>query len=290
MKYKLIIVLLVGIFVLRSAEAGVATGIYDPFKKMEKVKFTYEHLWYYWQKPNPPEGNIYFQLKTVIKKGRTPIVTVEPWDIPAIGTRVGLLPDIAAGKYDPIVTDLATQIGLLGYPVVIRWGHECECIPDYPWSGRPPGEYIAAYRHVAWIFKKYAPTSLMFWSPVGNKGVEVYYPGTDVVDYIGFTVLEYPQVSVGWFGHPQSFEGWVREKYDRISQFNKPVIIPECGVYDTPANQKKWMQEAFASVDKFPLLQVVVYFNVKDHVTWKQADGKIKIPDWRISPSVFSTL
>jgi hypothetical protein len=43
MKYKLIIVLLVGIFVLRSAEAGVATGIYDPFKKMEKVKFTYEH-------------------------------------------------------------------------------------------------------------------------------------------------------------------------------------------------------------------------------------------------------
>lgn len=271
------------LLLLVTSARAVDIGAYDPFHKLDKVPLVYENIWYRWDTGT----RLRQQLKMVTAKNRTPILTIEPWEIKSIGSKDSLLPDIAAGKYDKVTTKIAETVKTLDSLVIIRWGHEAECVPTYSWSRRPPADYIAAFREVAAIFKRVAPQSLILWSPVGNKGCEVYYPGDDAVDFVGFTLFEFPSVSVGWMGHPMSFADWMDDKYPRVSGFNKPVIVAEVGIYDTPKNQKIWWKAAVASVDRFPLVRAMLYFNVKDTFSWAKWGGGTETPDWRISPAVF---
>ena len=176
-------------------------------------------------------------IKGAIAKGRIPLLTIEPWDIATIGTRDHLLHDIAVGGYDRITAAIAQEIDSLNYPVFIRRGHEMECVPTYPWSEKPAEDYIDPFREFAILFKKISPTSQIIWSPVGNNNCEKYYPGNDLVDYAGLTVFELPAASIGWFGHAMSFADWMNDKYPRVAQFNKPIIIADIGIADTPKNQ-----------------------------------------------------
>jgi endoglucanase len=127
----------------------------------------------------------------------------------------------------------------------------------------------------------------MVWCPVGNSGCERYYPGADVVDYTGYSLYELPAASTTWFGRGQSFAKWMNQKYPRFVGFNKPIIIAELGVCGTPAKQKVWMQEAFATVKNYTLVKVLVCFNAQDPVSWKQWGGA-GAPNWAINPAIFT--
>jgi beta-mannanase len=79
----------------------------------------------------------------------------------------------------------------------------------------------------------------------------------------------------------------MNQKYPRFVTFNKPIIITELGVWDTPVKQEAWMQAAFAAVPNYPLLKVLVYFNTQDLVSWKKWGG-VGAPSWFINPSIFT--
>ena len=289
---------------LKALPSTVDLNVYDNFHKLDTVRtIAYEHIWCEWDKYTP--GKLLPQLKEITAKGRIPLVTIEPYPIGLIGSAETLLPDIAAGKYDSVTSALAKEIKSLGSPVFVRWGPEMEYAIK-PWSVKAPADYIAAYRHFVAKFKKVSPTSSMVWSPVGEaplpvsvlhgsetnsgemtKSCEQYYPGGDVVDYAGFSLYEVPAVSIGWFGREQSFADWMNQKYPRFVAFNKPIIITELGVWDTPAKQEAWMQAAFAAVPNYPLLKVLVYFNTQDLVSWKKWGG-VGAPNWFINPSIFT--
>jgi beta-mannanase len=134
------------------------------------------------------------------------------------------LPNVLSGQWDAYITQWATGIGELGYPVFVRWGHEMN-IPSYSWGaqyafgangktkydvvadgcglkacyGDPnvydgPERYIAAYRHVHDLAAPNAPNIVWVWNP-NNRDWPLaqdaswnqynnYYPGDAYVDWI----------------------------------------------------------------------------------------------------------
>jgi beta-mannanase len=165
----------------------VDAGVYDQTHTFDRIhSLAYEVIWCDWKEYR--EGQLLPELKKVGLRGRTPIITIEPWNIPGIGTESTLLPDIAAGKYDSLIRKMSRETGSFRFTTCIRWGAEMEFTDDYPWARRPGSDYIAAFRHFATIFKQGCPTALMVWSPVGNEGCQAYYPGDDVVDYAGLSI------------------------------------------------------------------------------------------------------
>jgi hypothetical protein len=129
----------------------------------------------------------------------TPRVFVDAWQ-----------PSSAAYK---ATQDLAVKMGKWGKPAFIRFAHEMNG-SWYPWAEwsdknrnqrRDPDEdtgfyasdYRQAYRNMASLFRKYAPNVALVWCPnsglLGGARRDVFtpwYPGDDVVDWVGLDVYE----------------------------------------------------------------------------------------------------
>ena len=124
------------------------------------------------------------------------------------------------------------------------------------------------------------------WSPAGNERSEAFYPGDDVVDYIGLTILG----DEGWdqaFGlAPQSFADLLRPKYARVAPLGKPIVIAEVGVSGTPGRQREWLVTAARALSDFPLVRAMSYFNaVNVPNKWLPTE-----PDWRATPDAVAAL
>ncbi len=148
------------------------------------------------------------------QNGAAPILTMEPMMNPLQFARdwKEKSPAFEAAK------TFAQGVGNWKKPIFIRWAHEMNG-SWYPWAEwndknqnmqRDPGEdtgftaanYRAAYRNVAFMFRKYAPNAALVWCPnsglLGGARRDVFrpfYPGDDVVDWVGLDVYER-----GWSG------------------------------------------------------------------------------------------
>lgn len=163
------------------------------------------------------------QTFTALNEGNTPLITLEPR-----GQRDGnkLLSDIVAGVYDPKLQEISSVLGATRQPVYIRFAHEMELYDLYPWGGQDPDLFIAAYRHVVDYLRQHNASNVRWvWSPAGNVGAEAYYPGDDVVDVVGTTIL-YDQ---HWYGPYQPTFGELTYSRDWLKTLGKPVWIVEFG-------------------------------------------------------------
>src|SRR5581483_6673383 len=92
------------------------------------------------------------------------------------------------------------------------------------------------------------------WSPAGNSGAEAYYPGSDVVDFVGITILS----DAGWEragGYPQRpFQELLAAKYRLAETFDKPIIVAELGVSGTTEAQQAWLAQGMQALGQFPRL------------------------------------
>jgi hypothetical protein len=145
------------------------------------------------------------------------------------------LPDVLSGAWDAYMTQWATDIAALGYPVFVRWGHEMN-IPSYSWAGQHafgsngrtdadkvtepcgltgcygdpnqydgPERYIAAYRRVHDLVASIAPNIKWVWNPNGRNwplasvapwnDYSNYYPGDAYVDWVGVDAYNWGQLS-----------------------------------------------------------------------------------------------
>jgi cellulose synthase (UDP-forming) len=266
-----------------SARTPLDLGVYDATHAFDKSSLRYEQIWVSWADYTP--GKLLPKLQAIVAKGRTPILSIDPYAIKTVGSSSALLEDIVKGKYDAIINELATEIQSLGKPVIVRWGPEMERDIAKPWSAKPVTNFIAAYRHFVNTFRTNS-TALQMWSPIGNEGCTRYYPGADVVDIVGFSIYEIPACSIKWCGHPRSFAQWMDIKYPAMAQFGKPIIIAESGICDIPANQASWVHDALGDMYNYPLVTALIYYNAFDPVSWKPWGGPAKT-DWTINPTVF---
>jgi beta-mannanase len=135
-----------------------------------------------------------------------PHITWEPWT----GGTPYALDVIINGRWDSYIAGYANQAKFWSKPLFIRVGHEMNG-DWYPWGGKNnggsivngfgdstkpdgPERFISAFRHIRHVFDSVGVANVSWiWSPNNFSSTsdtwnspESYYPGDDVVDWIGF--------------------------------------------------------------------------------------------------------
>lgn len=255
----------------------IAIGAYDPHRQLIDLQLDVEH-WYVRQ---DSPGELVRALASA-RNQRTPLITIEPY--PSPGQTTPVLDVIVAGEKDQDLRQLA-QVLKASEPqiVLVRWGHEMELSGLYPWSANAPEIYRAAYRHVVAVFRREGVTNVRWvWSPAGHRQAADFYPGDDVVDYVGLTLLGDAAWDATTDLPPQSFAELLRPRYERVEVFNKPVMIAELGVSGGPIRQADWLADAARALPEFPRVTSIVYFFEKNPPASRTATQ----PEWRMPPEI----
>jgi hypothetical protein len=195
------------------------------------------------------------------ENGAAPILTLEPMQNPAQFAR-GWKEGTTAFE---ATKSLAQALGEWKKPVFVRWAHEMNG-SWYPWAEwtdknqnmqRDPGEetgftaadYRAAYRNVAALMRQYAPNVALVWCPnsglLGGARRDVFapfYPGDDVVDWVGLDVYER-----GWSGPGPGSKLWG-------GQFAHNLTHDMQDDSATPANESVDFYKTYAQAKKKPLM------------------------------------
>ena len=263
-------------------------GVYDPEAQCQQNStLGIEHLFISWATYRP--GDLLRQLDVIRSKGRRPFITIEPWSDRAITSLPSeLLRDVTEGKYNRRIQQVALEIAAFSAPVILSWGHEMENVTGrYPWASHNAALYQEAYRHFVSTCRLSANNIAYVWSPVGDKGLERYWPGEQYVDYVGLSVFEFPAFDQDYYHQAtRSFHDQMTEKYTRVVKYQKPVVITECGVTGSKEYQLRWLSTALQDLENYPLLKALIYFNAKDTPgVWAKEPTT---PDWHISGCGFS--
>jgi len=276
-------------FYLNLKTSSIELGAYDPENLFNDVsQITIQHEFISWESYDT--STISDILDSTRSKSRSLLLTIEPWPHEYSDDGIkNLFPDILSGDYDALLSGICTSVRTADFPVWIRWGHEMELNQRrYPWSQDNPNGYVEAYRYVASKCAALAPNALFVWSPAGDAGSQLYWPGDDYVNFIGLSVFSYKDFEIEKIGREFSFQDILKGKYRNIKKYNKPVIITELGIAADPDEQKVWMSRALSDLHEFPLVRALIYFNAPDHVgTW---GFDFPTPDWRINKETINKL
>lgn len=216
--------------------------------------------------------------------GSVPVVTWEPWlsvfdsarhpHLPLREQRDrGGLAAVARGDYDFYVDRWAAEAARWGHPLFLRFAHEMNDPYRYPWGpqNNTREEFIAAWRHVADRFAKAGAANVIWvWSPhVSYDWWEQYYPGTDAVDWVAATVLNYGPIAQWsrWW----TFEEIFGRKYAELAGFDKPLMIAELGSLRVGGDRAAWYRDALTDLpSRHPAVKAVLLFNASDDQTVTQ--------------------
>ncbi|HEV7305681.1 glycosyl hydrolase [Ensifer sp.] len=275
-----------------AAPRALAIGAYDPHDAVaDNEALTLEHVFVYWQKPD--RALINRKIAIAKRQGRALMLSVEPYTH-ARNWRAGgerLFADIGKGRFDREIRDVCTRAAKFDGSVYMRWGHEMEVPSErYPWARRDSEGYKRAFRYFVGKCRELAPGARYVWSPMGNRGLGVYYPGDDVVDVVGVPVWGLQKMDVDYWGHERTFREAFNEKYQRVASYGKPVIVAELGVSGSADYKNAWYREILDAATNrrtFPLLSAVVFFNDKEPYKWPMGYGS---PDWRLDKAALKAL
>jgi len=107
---------------------------------------------------------------------------------------------------------------------------------------------------VSWVF---APNG---WSRPGNE-FELYYPGDDVVDVVGFSSYNFGDCSTWpkW----EVYEDIYKPYLDRMSEMapDKPIFIAEMGTVAEGGDKNTWLKNTHQQLALYPNLHGILYFN-----------------------------
>ncbi len=243
------------------------------------------HYFSVWGKEFDDRNNtILSRIEAIGKPG---IVTLEPWpQFEENNDRKLLLTNIKDGKYNQIIKDFCSLAdSKIKDKLYLRVGHEMELnnTSRYPWSFNEPELFIFAYRNYVDQCKSVTSKVIYVWSPAGNDKQELYYPGDNYVDIVGMSWYSYPAYE--WFTYKKilPFDEIMKDKYNRVSRFNKPIMAAEFGFAGTPDQKLTIFNPLLNRGDlkkKYPLLESIVLFSDKTE-SW--VPNIIEPPDWTIT-------
>jgi endoglucanase len=256
-------------------------GAYDPGGDFaDDPEPVIEHVFLPWEDlflPSLADADAY-----AAARGRAVLVTLEPWTwtVSERNNAQTLREGIAAGTYDGNVTAVCEVLNTFTSPVTLRWGHEMEDDDgQFIWAGWRPEDYVSSYRRVIDVCRAAAPNINVMWSPLGDEGLEAYYPGSDYVDLVGLSVFGlqgYDQLN---YGRDRSFTDILAPRYARAAQFGKPVVVAELAYSGDAEYVDAWENSVRQARPEFPNLVGVVYFNQREVYPWPDNFG---FPDWRL--------
>jgi hypothetical protein len=207
--------------------------------------------------------------------GSVPVITWEPWLSTFDGGRHPHLPPadqrdmegmsaVARGDYDFYLEAWGRDAAAFGHPVMVRFGHEMNDAYRYPWGPHHnrPQEYVDAYRHVVKVVRAQGARNVIWvWSPhIAYDDFEFYYPGHDVVDWVGATVLNYG--TVAYWSEWWTFDDIFTRKYERLSQYDKPLMAAEFGTLMAGGERAPWFEQALTRLpQRLPNVKAVLFFH-----------------------------
>jgi beta-mannanase len=134
-----------------------------------------------------------------------------------------------------------------------------------------PSEYAEAYRHVVSVFRSAGATNIRWIfnlkSPTFAEDADLYYPGDDVIDWLGTSAYNFGIGNPGgrWF----SFAALIEDFISWATPHGKPLIVTEWNSRedpDDPDAKAKWIEEAAAKVEATPQIRAMSAF-------WSVVDG-----------------
>lgn len=129
----------------------------------------------------------------IARRGAIPFVRLMLRSSPELGVNDAVFTSagIARGDFDADLRTWAAGARDLGVPLLLEWGTEANG-DWFAWSREGPAAYRAAFRHIVQVFRaERAPTAFVFHVHVPDAErtrFEAYFPGSDVVDWIGFSI------------------------------------------------------------------------------------------------------
>ena len=205
----------------------------------------------------------------------------------------GLLDAIAAGRADGQIAAMARGLRGAG-TVLVEPGWEMNGTWSYGWqppvngNADAPAKYREAFRRIVTVFRREGATNVkwVFAPNVGNPLTHQasgpghwnwygnYYPGNDVVDYLGPHGYNGPSV---WGGGYQAFDavfnaaGADNMLTDLERRFpGKPIIIGEFASQEAAGFDKgRWIEQAFATMRRHPRVVGAVWFNTRKEADWR---------------------
>jgi hypothetical protein len=196
----------------------------------------------------------------------------------------GASAQVTGGLYDDEMKQLLSSVATLKCPVMIRIGAEMNL-----WEA-DSAAFQASYRHVAALVRSTAPNAALVWSPnyVGTWGSDVaaYYPGDDVVDWVGLSLYTNSTVADGHTAYDSDSAYFGRGAFAdcvlslrAVAGFalthSKPVMITEGGTgLVNKATGETFTAQAAAQITKmfgvlnmvYPNVKAIVYFDVDPSV------------------------
>lgn len=175
---------------------------------------------------------------------------------------------------------MAERVRAYGAPIYLVFHDEANNDTSYGSAA----EYVAAYRRVVSAFRDGgAANARWVWSlssAAYPTVADAWYPGDDVVDYLGVT-------GFNWFMGPdtpwRTFAGVFASFFEWSHAHAKPLAIvstatgenPNTGA-DAPKSKATWFREARETIAAEPRLQIVVWFSNAEDMVYK---------DWRVDSS-----
>ncbi len=244
----------------------------------ERLQFRFPIISFYSAWGDKPDQQFPSRLvDSIHRMGSIPMITWEPWvvdfderlrrNLPSRAEReYASMRAIARGDYDFYIVPWAKAAAAYKRPIFLRFAHEMNDPYRYPWgpqNGNRPDDFVAAWKHVHFIFQKMSATNVLWvWSPhVSMPWFEYYYPGTEYVDWIGVGVLNYGNVA-SW-SRWWSFHQILEKAYPTLLNMNKPIMISEFGTVGAGGDLTEWYRQAFYHIDHTYRrgVRAVIFFN-----------------------------
>lgn len=222
------------------------------------------NFFYTWEKPFPTQ-----EEQLAIGRGSTPMIS---WN----GTNTDA---ITSGQQDALIRQRAQALRDLQVPLFLRFFWEMDGHKGDQLAGGNPANFIAAWRHVHAIFDEEGATNISWvWAPTNlrfgasNDTAPNWYPGDDVVDWIGCDGYNWAPVYTG-YAYDQ-FETIFRDFYNWAGSRNKPIMIGETGVMErNPGEKSDWMRNMATTLKtNYTNIRAVVYWDM----TW--TNGGLTFP------------
>jgi beta-mannanase len=252
-------------------------------------------MWY-----QPWAANNRSQLDTsaivaVMRRGKVPMITWEPWDpgnnandVKHPGTQPAFkLAAINNGKYDAYMRQWARGIRDLGGPVMLRPMHEMNGA-WYPWSGasngNTPSQYISAWKRMHRIFDEEGATNVTWVWSINHESVPstqanryaAYYPGDAYVDWTGISGFNWGTTS--GYSVWQPYLHWYEKPLAYLKTINKPICIAEFATVEQGGSKAAWITDAYSNIQHETDIKAVIYFSSLE----TGAQGR---QDWRVNTS-----
>jgi beta-mannanase len=179
---------------------------------------------------------------------------------------------ILNGNFDSYLTTFAQGAKAYGGSVILIPFSEMNG-NWYNWSGtvgnNSPAKVIAAYRYVHSFFTD-VPNVKFGWAPNNDSvpdtaanQIEKYYPGSDVVDYVGLDGFNFGG------SQEQTFSQMFSKPIEILKQYNKPIYIFSMAT-GSSTNKANWIKTAL-TVDLYKYPEVVgwLWFNQNKERDWR---------------------